>query len=173
MGFFSFVNLKNILFHKNHQKFDKIIIAGYNEVSFIDLPRPMMKKFTSMTIALLLLVQLVLSPITFAQTGEQEGEVPEAPEMEVCILPWDDYKIFTNYRLNYQAAVADENPVFAQDLFESMQDILLEHCDAVASIIQVKTDGLDEACNDLSNFLLAKNNFYVKALDADNATATQ
>jgi len=126
-----------------------------------------------MNIALLLLLQLLVAPFTFAQTGEQESEVPSTPEMEVCSIPWEDYKIFTNYRLNYQAAIANEEPVFAQDLFESMQDVLLEHCDAIASIIQVKSDGVDAQCNDLVNHLVAKNNYYVRALDADNAVATQ
>lgn len=132
-----------------------------------------MTRFASMTIALLLLLQLLVAPFTFAQTGEQESEVPSTPEMEVCSIPWEDYKIFTNYRLNYQAAIANEEPVFAQDLFESMQDVLLEHCDAIASIIQVKSDGVDAECNDLVNHLVAKNNYYVRALDADNAVATQ
>ena len=132
-----------------------------------------MTRFASMNIALLLLLQLLVAPFTFAQTGEQESEVPSTPEMEVCSIPWEDYKIFTNYRLNYQAAIANEEPVFAQDLFESMQDVLLEHCDAIASIIQVKSDGVDAQCNDLVNHLVAKNNYYVRALDADNAVATQ
>lgn len=132
-----------------------------------------MTRFASMNIALLLLLQLLVAPFTFAQTGEQESEVPSTPEMEVCSIPWEDYKIFTNYRLNYQAAIANEEPVFAQDLFESMQDVLLQHCDAIASIIQVKSDGVDAQCNDLVNHLVAKNNYYVRALDADNAVATQ
>ncbi len=132
----------------------------------------MTKKVCSLILAALMVLQLTVSPFAFAQTGE-ESEVPSTPEMENCILPWEDYKIFTNYRLNYQTAVADGEPVFAQDLFGSMQDVLTSNCDAVASIIQVTSDGVDAQCNELVNHLVAKNNYYVRTLDADNAIATQ
>lgn len=132
----------------------------------------MIKKSTSLLLAALMVLQLVVSPLTFAQTGEQQ-ETPPQPDLEVCQLPRQDYKNFSNFRLAYHAAVVDDNPVFAQDHFQSMQDILTTHCSAVASIVQVQAEDLDEQCNALVNHLLAKNNYYISVGRTDDAIATQ
>lgn len=132
----------------------------------------MIKKSASTLIAALMVLQLVLSPFTFAQTGEQQ-ELPPQPDLEVCQLPRQDYKNFSNFRLAYHAAIVDNNPVFAQDHFQSMQDILTTHCSAVASIVQVQAEDLDEQCNALVNHLLAKNNYYISTGRTDDAIATQ
>lgn len=132
----------------------------------------MIKKSTSLLLAALMVLQLVVSPLTYAQTGEQQ-ETPPQPDLEVCQLPRQDYKNFSNFRLAYHAAVVDDNPVFAQDHFQSMQDILTTHCSAVASIVQVQAEDLDEQCNALVNHLLAKNNYYISVGRTDDAIATQ
>lgn len=132
----------------------------------------MIKKSTSVLLAALMVLQLVVSPFTFAQTGEQQ-ETPSQPELEVCVLPRQDYKNFSTFRLAYHAAIVDDNPVFAQDHFASMQDILTTHCSAVASIIQVQAEDLDEQCNMLVNHLVAKNNYYISVGRTDDAIATQ
>jgi len=129
----------------------------------------MTKNFFAPVLAVLMLMQ-ILTPFTFAQ---ETGTVVELPELEVCQLPRQDYKNFSNFRLAYHAAVVDENPVFAQDHFQSMQDILIANCSAVASIVQVQAEDLDAQCNNIVSHLLAKNNYYIGLGRTDDAIATQ
>jgi hypothetical protein len=117
-------------------------------------------------------VQLALLPLVSAQETMGTSSIV-IPDSEVCTLPWADYTEFTGYRLAYQTAIVDNELVFAEDLFASMQDILSENCDSIASIIQVQAAPLDTMCNNLLNHLLAKNKYYVTQLDTDSAVATQ
>lgn len=129
----------------------------------------MIKKCFTLTVAAVMILQL-LSPFTFAQ---ETGSVAPVPDLEVCTLPRADYKDFNNFRLAYQASVVDQQPVLAQDHFQSMETILAAHCDTLASIVQVQAEDLDGQCNDIVNHLLAKNNYYITMGRSDDAIATQ
>jgi len=132
-------------------------------------PIMMMKKIFAPVLAVLLLVQM-LTPFTFAQ---ETGTVVDLPDLEVCSLPRQDYQDFNNFRLAYQAAVVDADPILAQDHFTSMDAILAAHCDTLASIVQVQSEDLTDQCDTIMNHLLAKNNYYITMGRSQEAIATQ
>lgn len=115
-------------------------------------------------------MQLLLSPFAFAQ----EQPVLAQEDRVTCIMPWEQYEVFVNYKLAYPVALADNDYVAAQQLFEQMQDVLVTTCQTSASMVDVVTEELDESCQDILTNMLAKNRFYVVGQsDTDNISATQ